>query len=87
MKAPTAEETLNTVVGDGCNFRKLFGDNDTDWVIKAIESHTQTHTEGLRERVKELEEIISGINSCRMVGITWPNELKQKVEKIWEAAE
>lgn len=54
-KLPTAEETLNTVVGDGCNFRKLFGDNDTDWVIKAIESHTQSHTEGLRERVKELE--------------------------------
>lgn len=39
----------------------------------------------LRERVKELEEIIVGINSCQMVGITWPNELKQKVEKIWEA--
>ena len=39
------------------------------------------------ERVKELEEIIVGINSCQMVGITWPNELKQKVEKIWEAAE
>lgn len=51
-KLPTEEETLNTVVGDGCNFRKLFGDNDTDWVIKALESHTAAHTERLREKLR-----------------------------------
>lgn len=50
-KLPTAEETLNKTIDS--NFRKLFGDKDTDWVIKAIESHTAAQTAALESKYNE----------------------------------
>lgn len=45
----------------------------------------------LKERVKELEssvayltEIINGINGCRKLSIKWPEELENRVNKLWE---
>lgn len=84
---PTAEDTLQ-IAYDTIKANQSSDHKDVDPVLlHAIESHTAAHTAALQEMVKELEEIIVDINSCQMVGITWPNELKQKVEKIWEAAE
>ena len=61
-KLPTAEETLSqaykaagwrfdlSVLPTGCPHESL--------ALKAIESHTQAHTKGLRERVRMLESTL-----------------------------
>ena len=54
-KLPTAEETLQ-IAYDTIKANQSSEHKDVDPVLlHAIESHTASHTAGLRERVKELE--------------------------------
>lgn len=55
-KLPTAEEVLRKFCGENILNGGFYA--GPKFALQAIESHTQAHTEGLRERVKELEELM-----------------------------
>lgn len=81
-KLPTAEETLNQHLSGVYN---PFGHpNLKSSFIAAIESHTQAHTEGLREELKETQNIAdaSTYQLKRLVGKY--NKLREKAKELEE---
>ncbi len=62
-KLPTARDLIAKIIPNQANFehcgkhRTINGSLLLD-IERAIESHTQAHTDGLRGRVKELESVI-----------------------------
>lgn len=90
MKAPTlptARDLIAKIIPNQANFehcgqyRTINGSLLID-IEKAIESHTQAHTEGLRERVKELEAELNDVKfrfKTAIQGLRSANEIIKKL--------
>lgn len=60
------------------------GVNTPTWILEAAESLAESYASPLRERAAYLTEIINSINGCRKLSIKWPEELENRVNKLWE---
>ncbi|MDX3913737.1 MAG: hypothetical protein QHC79_09375 [Pseudosphingobacterium sp.] len=82
---PTAEETLISVIMP--NFRQVFGDNDTEWIVKAMQEHTRLHTAPLREELEKLREWKDSAMKAMSDIAPGINELKAENQMLREALE